>query len=217
MHISVTYVTSSHFRIQVYDDDGKRGPDGKDQLIGSGFFSLRELEAAAMVKSSLPLNDGKKSKPAGYLVVRSFREHGYRGGPSAGAYGGQTSGGSNYGSYPGQAAGVGQQGGGYPGYPGQASQAGGYPGYPGSGQAQPGAGYPGPAPGAPQGAGGYPGYPGSGAPGPQGAGGYGYGGYPPQPQQGQGFPGGQGYPGSDSMFPPNNLPPGPGAGGFMRN
>merc|ERR1711874_377765 len=78
--------------IQVYDDDGKRGPDGKDQLIGSGFFSLRELEAAAMVKSSLPLNDGKKSKPAGYLVVRSFGEHGYRGGPSAGAYGGQTSG-----------------------------------------------------------------------------------------------------------------------------
>ena len=92
-----------YFRIQVYDDDGKRGPDGKDQLIGSGFFSLRELEAAAMVKTMLPLSDGKKSKPAGYLVVRSYKEHGYNGGSSAGR--------SNYGSYPGQGAG---------GYPGQA-------------------------------------------------------------------------------------------------
>merc|ERR1719362_2119317 len=135
--------------IQVYDDDGKRGPDGKDQLIGSGFFSLRELEAAAMVKSTLPLSDGKKSKPAGYLVVRSFREHGYGGGPGAGN--------SNYGAYPGQTGGLPQQGVGYPsqgagGYPGS-----GYPGqggYPGAGGGYPG--YPG-AGGAPQGPGGYPG------------------------------------------------------------
>merc|ERR1719341_2304294 len=166
--------------IQVYDDDGKRGPDGKDQLIGSGFFSLRELEAAAMVKSTLPLSDGKKSKPAGYLVVRSFREHGYGGGPGAG--------GSNYEAYPGQTGGLPQQGAGYPsqgagGYPGS-----GYPGgYPGAGGAPQGpggypgagAGYPGQA-GGPQG-----GYPGPGAPGAPGAGGYGYG-YPPQPQPGQG-------------------------------
>merc|ERR1712215_283585 len=32
-------------RIELFDDDGKKGPDGKDQLIGTGFFSLKELEA----------------------------------------------------------------------------------------------------------------------------------------------------------------------------
>ena len=224
-HITLLFLSFDkcyHFRIQVYDDDGKRGPDGKDQLIGSGFFSLRELEAAAMVKSTLPLSDGKKSKPAGYLVVRSFREHGYNGGPNAGAgaYSAPSVGGNNYGSYPG---GPPQQGGGYPGYPGQggAPQAG-YPGQGGApqggypGPAVPQAGYPGypGAGGAPQGPGGYPGYPGApgGAPGAPGAGGYGYGGYPPQPQPGQG----QGFPGADPMFPASNLPPGPGAGGFMR-
>ena len=92
-----------------------------------------------MVKSTLPLSDGKKSKPAGYLVVRSFREHGYGGGPGAGSNPGQT------GGLPQQGAGYPSQGaGGYPGsgYPGQ----GGYPGA--------GAGYPGQA-GGPQG--GYPG------------------------------------------------------------
>ena len=62
-------------RIQVYDDDGKAGPDGKDQLIGSGFFSLKELEAGSIVSTSLPLTDGKRSKSPGFLVVRSYKEH----------------------------------------------------------------------------------------------------------------------------------------------
>ena len=63
------------FRIQVYDDDGKKGPDAKDQLIGSGFFSLKELEAGSIVNTQLPLTDGKRSKTPGFLVVRSYKEH----------------------------------------------------------------------------------------------------------------------------------------------
>ena len=62
-------------RIQIYDDDGKKGPDGKDQLIGSGFFSLKELEAGSIVNTKLPLIDGKRSKSPGNLLVRSYKEH----------------------------------------------------------------------------------------------------------------------------------------------
>merc|ERR1712126_355468 len=155
--------------IQVYDDDGKKGADASDDLIGSGFFSLRELEAACLVSTKLPLQDSKKRKAAGFLIVRSYKEHGYAGGQGAGG----------------------------PGY-GAPPQTGGY--------------------GGPQGAGAYgapPAGPYGGPPGayPQGAGGYGGGpAYPPQPGPGyQSYPGG--YPPSNSMFPPSNLPPGP--GGFM--
>merc|ERR1712189_60434 len=61
-------------KIEVFDDDGKKGPDGKDDIIGTGFFSLKELEAAALLQSQLPLSDGKKDKPSGHILVRSYRE-----------------------------------------------------------------------------------------------------------------------------------------------
>ena len=35
------------------DDDGKPGPDKKDKLIGVGFFSLKQFEAAHAVQSPL--------------------------------------------------------------------------------------------------------------------------------------------------------------------
>ena len=59
----------------MFDDDGKKGPDGNDKLIGSGFFSTKKLEAAALLQTLLPLSDGKKEKPSGQLLVRSFKEH----------------------------------------------------------------------------------------------------------------------------------------------
>ena len=62
------------FRIEVFDDDGKKGPDGKDDIIGTAFYSLKQLEAAALLKTLLPLSDGKKEKPSGQLMVRSYRE-----------------------------------------------------------------------------------------------------------------------------------------------
>ena len=62
------------FRIEVFDDDGKKGPDGKDDIIGTAFYNLKQLEAAALLKSLLPLSDGKKEKPSGQLMVRSYRE-----------------------------------------------------------------------------------------------------------------------------------------------
>ena len=58
-------------RIEVYDNGGRKG---KDDLIGTAFYSLKQLEAAALLKTSLPLSDGKKKKPPGQLVVRSYRE-----------------------------------------------------------------------------------------------------------------------------------------------
>jgi len=61
-------------KIEVYDDDGKAGQDKKDDIIGTGYFSLKELEAAALLKSMLPITDGKKEKPSGHLLVRSYRE-----------------------------------------------------------------------------------------------------------------------------------------------
>ena len=69
------FIISVIVRIQIYDDDGKKGPDGKDQLIGSGFFSLKELEAGSIVNTKLPLIDGKRSKSPGNLLVRSYKEH----------------------------------------------------------------------------------------------------------------------------------------------
>merc|ERR1712133_140400 len=189
--------------IQVYDDDGKKGADASDDLIGSGFFSLRELEAACLVSTKLPLQDSKKRKAAGFLIVRSYKEHGYAGGQGAG--------GPGYGAPP-QTGGYGGPQGGYGGQPGAGAYGaptGGYPGAPGGG--------PGGYPGAPGGGayGAPPAGPYGGPPGayPQGAGGYGGGpAYPPQPGPGYpSYPGG--YPPSNSMFPPSNLPPGP--GGFM--
>merc|ERR1711942_30472 len=61
-------------RIEVYDDDGKPGQDKKDDIIGTGFFSLKELEAAGILQSQLALSDGKAKKPTGQLLVRSYRE-----------------------------------------------------------------------------------------------------------------------------------------------
>ena len=40
-------------RIEVFDDDGKKGPDSKDKLLGTAYYSLRELEASATVRSPL--------------------------------------------------------------------------------------------------------------------------------------------------------------------
>merc|ERR1712198_114649 len=66
---------------QIYDDDGKKGADAKDKLIGTGYFNLKELEAACMMQAPLAINDGKRSKPAGYLIVNSYKEHGAAQGP----------------------------------------------------------------------------------------------------------------------------------------
>jgi len=74
-------------RIQVFDDDGKIGPDKRDQHIGTGFFSLKELEAAALVNAGLPLTDGKRQKTTGQLLVRSFKEHFTGHSTSSGIYG----------------------------------------------------------------------------------------------------------------------------------
>ena len=62
-------------RIEIFDDDGKTGPDRKDDVLGSGFYSLKHLEAAALMNVSLPISDGKSQKDAGQLLVRSFKEH----------------------------------------------------------------------------------------------------------------------------------------------
>jgi len=90
--------------IQVFDDDGKKGPDSKDKLIGRASYSLKQLEAAVLVGTKLPITDGKRQKPTGQLVVRSFREH---------AVGGA---GPGYPAQPGQAAGYPQPQQGYPGH-----------------------------------------------------------------------------------------------------
>jgi len=227
---------------QIYDDDGKKGADAKDKLIGSGYFSLKELEAASLMQAPLAISDGKRSKPSGYLLVNSYKEHGGAPGAPGGGHQGGYAGAPNP-AYPAQ-PGPGYPSGGYPGgnppsnpYPGNQggypggqggypsnqggypTQAGGYPGGPG--------GYPSNAGGYPPNAGGYPPNPNAGGypPNPN-AGGYpgnpgGYpgnpGGYPPNPGSQGGYPGNQGgFPGGDPMFPPTNLPPGPGAGGFMR-
>jgi len=236
-----------NLRIEVFDDDGKKGPDNKDKLLGSGFFSLKQLEAAALVKSMLPLSDGKRQKAAGQLLVRSFKEHQGSQGQGSGMYGAGSGysrqnqapqgagagGGPSYPPQPGMKPGGYPAGGGYPqGGPSYPQGGAGYPqgvgGYP-----QGGAGYPQGVGGYPQVGGGYPqggsGYPQGGGTYPQGSGAYPQGGvgYPQggggYPQGGGGYPqaGGRGayhqgasYPGSDPLFPPSNLPPGP-AGGFF--
>jgi len=227
-----------NLRIEVFDDDGKKGPDRKDKLLGSGFYSLKQLEAAALVKSMLPLSDGKRQKAAGQLLVRSFKEHKGRPDNSAGVYGAGSgysrqnqappgagpagypshgaTGGAGYPSYPPQ---PGPQPGAYPAGPGYPQGGGGYPqagaGFPqvAGGYPQVGGGYP-QGPAYPQGGGGYPqvsgGYPQGGGGYPQGGGGY--------PQGGGGYPQGGGiYPQGSAhnpMYPPSNLPTGP-AGGFF--
>merc|ERR1711872_958009 len=213
-----------NLRIEVFDDDGKKGPDRKDKLLGSGFYSLKQLEAAALVKSMLPLSDGKRQKAAGQLLVRSFKEH--KGGlnNSAGVYGvgsgysrqNQAPPGTGPAGYPchGPAG-----GGGYPSYPPQPGvQQGGYPSAPGYPQGT--AGYPQVSSGYPQVGNGYPqgpAYPQGGAGYPQATGGYpqSSGGYP---QGGGGFPQASGsFPAGSApnpLYPPSNLPPGP-AGGFF--
>jgi Ca2+-dependent lipid-binding protein len=62
-------------KFEVFDDDGKQGvQDKKDKLIGEGFFSLKQLQAAQTVKSSLQLLN-KKGKSTGHLIVRVFKMH----------------------------------------------------------------------------------------------------------------------------------------------
>merc|ERR1719347_1851018 len=218
-----------NLKFEVFDDDGKAGPDRKDDVIGTCWQSLRQIEAAAMVKAAIPLTRGKGGQATGRLVIRTYREHedgqGAPSGTPAQGYPSGQVGGAGYPSMPGGPMGSGVMGGpGYPGagagYPGGGA---GYPGagasYPGVNAGNPGAGYPGAGasypgvntgyPGANPGAGaGYPGsntgYPGAhtGYPG-GGAGG------------GPGYPGGPaGYPaggaGDSVLFPPSNLPDGPG-------
>jgi len=75
-----------NIRIQVFDDDGKKGPDEKDDLLGTGFFSTKQLEAAALLNSALPLYDGRHQKVSGNLLVRSFKEHTNSQGSNSGVY-----------------------------------------------------------------------------------------------------------------------------------
>jgi len=178
-------------KIEVFDDDGKKGPDGKDKLLGTGYFSLKELEASATVHAPLQLGDGKKGKRAGDLVVRSVTRHAATGAAGGGA-----------GAYP-------APGGSYPA-PGGAPSAG-YPGAPGGGYpGAPGAGYPAPGPGYPTAGSGYPSYPLPSYPAQPG-------GYPPQPAYPPapgGYPasGPGGYPPSTGPYPPapGAYPPAPG-------
>lgn len=134
-----------NLKIEVYDDDGKQGKDNKDKLIGQGFYSLKQLEAAQIVGTGLPLHDGKRVKQTGTLVVRSFKNHWVNSG--APSFGTQPQGGQI--SYPPQ------PGVGYPPAPGSTASP--YPppggpqyppvGYPqaGGGSTYPPSGYP-PAP-----------------------------------------------------------------------
>jgi len=125
-------------KFEVYDDDGKKGFDNKDKLLGVGFFSLSELESAYTAKSGLPLMDGKQ-KSAGVLLVRSFKIHG-RGSEqlSSSSY---QQGQSVTTGYPTSGYPALQPSQGYPpypsgGYPGQ-QQPSVYPGYPAQSQAAP--------------------------------------------------------------------------------
>merc|ERR1719285_192580 len=162
-------------KIEVFDDDGKKGPDGKDKLLGTGYFSLKELEASATVHAPLQLGDGKKGKRAGDLVVRSVTRH-----AATGAAGG-------VGAYP-------APGGAYPGAPGA-----GYPA-PGPGYPTAGPGYPAyPLPGYPAQPGGYPPQPAY-PPAPGGYPGSGPGGYPPSTGPYPPAPGA--YPPAPGGYPP---------------
>lgn len=37
----------------MFDDDGKKGPDSKDKLLCTGYFSLKQFEAAHTVNTPL--------------------------------------------------------------------------------------------------------------------------------------------------------------------
>ncbi|XP_023344268.1 copine-8 [Eurytemora carolleeae] len=39
-----------NLKIEVFDDDGKKGLDNNDKLLGTGHFSLKQLEAASLCK-----------------------------------------------------------------------------------------------------------------------------------------------------------------------
>lgn len=198
-------------KIEVFDDDGKKGPDGKDQLLGTGYFSLKELEASFTVSSPLQLGDGKSGRPAGSLVVRSVTRH-----PTQHH---QPTQGSAYpapgypaprGAYPAPGQGYPAPAAGYPQPTYPAQPMGAYPGYPnpgaGGGPVYPPAGIPGYPP-----AGG-PGYPPAGGPGYPPAGGPGY-----PPAGGPGYPpaGGQVYPPAGGLvYPPAGGPVYPPQGGF---
>lgn len=198
------YDESLNLKFEVFDDDGKKGPDAKDKLLGTGYFNLKQIEAAATIRSPLQLGDGKKGKSAGNLLVRNVTRHQAQPGQ-----GGQCGAGQGY--PPPQ-----QRAGGYPapaqtGYP----QAGGYPSqgpaYPPHGSPYPGVGGPGyaPAPGEgyPAGpGGGYPpvgpGYPAAGGPG-----------YPDASVPSYPAPGVPGYPAEGASYPPAGGPGYPPAGG----
>lgn len=179
-----------NLKFEVFDDDGQEGYDKKDKLLGSCWLNLKQLEAACLVEQPMPLSDGKSSKSAGHLLVRSYKEMDE----------GEGRPGMAQPSYPPQPT-MGGTVGGYPQYP----QSGGYP--PAGGNLPPGmGGYPGVHPvgvypsGQPGGV--YPGgQPGGVYPGGQPGGAY-TGGQPggvyPGGQQGGAYPGGlqgEAYPG----------------------
>merc|ERR1711872_330189 len=99
-----------NLRIEVFDDDGKKGPDRKDKLLGSGFYSLKQLEAAALVKSMLPLSAGVYGVERGY----SRQNQAPPGTGPAGYPCHGPAGGGGYPSYPQSSGGYPQGGGGYP-------------------------------------------------------------------------------------------------------
>jgi len=59
-------------RFEIYDNDYGHG---KDQSLGMAFYSLKQLEAAATLKTPLALGDGKGKSNAGHLVIRHFSRH----------------------------------------------------------------------------------------------------------------------------------------------
>merc|ERR1712098_360517 len=59
--------SSTIIKLEVLDDDGR----GKADHLGSGVFTLAQLESAMQQNNSLQLLD-KERKNAGHVVVRSF-------------------------------------------------------------------------------------------------------------------------------------------------
>ena len=53
----------------MFDDDGKKGPDGKDKLLGTGYFSLKELEASATVRSPLQVLKQTPCRVIKYILL----------------------------------------------------------------------------------------------------------------------------------------------------
>merc|ERR1712010_100718 len=171
-------------KLEIFDNDY----NSADQLLGGTHLSLKQLEAAATLRTSLKIGGtGNGKVNVGSLIVRSFSRHGGQGG-----HGGQQSqfgqAGSLGGGHQGQLSQAGvyrghpTQGGGlqvgYPsqpaGYPGQPA---GYPGQPTAYPSQP-AGYPYQSAAYPAQPGGYAPAVNAGHPGPGGLP------YPAQPAQG---------------------------------